>query len=315
MAHRKRISIVGAGHVGESCALFCAQRELGDVCLIDIVPDMPKGKGLDIMEGAPVLSFDVSVKGTGDIRELKGSDIVIITAGRARRPGMSRDDLLVINTSIVKGVAESIKEHAPDSFIIVVTNPLDVMAWVVKEVTGFPRERVVGMAGTLDASRFRAFIADELNISVKDVSAIVMGGHGDSMVPLVRYASVSGIPITELIPADRIDTLVDRTRKAGGEIVGLLGDGSAYVSPAGSVTMMAEAYIRDQRRVMGASAYLTGEYDISETYLGVPVVLSGAGLSKVIELELTKDEIKMLLTSALGVKEQLKKVKQDDLLS
>jgi len=301
--------VVGAGNVGQSAALFIAEKELGDVVLVDIVPDMPRGKALDILEGAPVGHFDADVRGESDMGAVSGADIVIITAGSARKPGMTRDDLLEVNVKVVKSIAENIKKHAPESFVVVVTNPLDVMAWVTKEVTGFDRRRVVGMAGVLDGSRFSAFIAEELGVSVKDVSAMVMGGHGDSMVPIVSCASVSGIPITELLPKQKIEKLIERTRFAGGEIVKLLGTGSAYVSPAASAVMMAEAYLKDQRRIVAASAYLEGKYGISGIYLGVPVKLSGAGVERIIEIKLTDGEREMLNASADAVREEIKKVK------
>jgi len=305
MPERNKIAVVGAGHVGESCALLAAQKELGDVVLIDIMEDMPKGKALDILEGSPVEYFDVSVTGSGDSTDLSGADVVIVTAGSARKPGMTRDDLLNVNAKIVSAVAVDIKKNAPDAFVIVVTNPLDVMAWLVRKVTGFKREQVVGMAGALDSARFRAFIALELDVSVKDVHALVLGGHGDSMVPLVRCASVSGVPLTDLMEKEIIDRLVERTRKAGGEIVKLLGDGSAYVSPGASAVMMAEAYLRDQKRVMGASAQLSGEYGLDDIYLGVPVKLSGRGLEEIIEIDLSPEEQKMLADSAEEVRSQI----------
>jgi len=302
MPQRKKIVIIGAGNVGSSCALFAAQKNLGDVTLIDIVPGMPAGKALDIMEGAPILGFDARVTGTDDMAAVSGADLVIVTAGLARKPGMSRSDLAKTNTGIVKGAAGAIKKHAPDAFVIVVTNPLDTMTWVTRQVTGFDRSRVVGMAGTLDAARFSAFIADELRVSVNDVSTIVLGGHGDTMVPLVRYASVSGIPITELLPTETIERLVDRTRLAGGEIVKLLGTGSAYISPAASAVMMAESYLLDRGRVTGASAYLDGEYGFSGICLGVPVKITGKGVETIIEIPLSADERRMLSESAAAVK-------------
>jgi len=305
MPRRNTIAVVGAGHVGESCALLVAQKELGDVVLIDVAADMPKGKALDILEGSPVEHFDVSVAGSGDDAALSGADVVIVTAGSARKPGMTRDDLLNVNAKIVGSVAQNIKKHAPDAFVIVVTNPLDVMAWLVRKTTGFDRRQVVGMAGALDSARFRTFIAMELDVSVKDVHSLVLGGHGDSMVPLVRCASVSGVPISDLMEPDVIDRLVERTRKAGGEIVKLLGDGSAYVSPAASAVMMTEAYLKDQKRVMGASAYLTGEYGIEDIYLGIPVKLSGRGLEEIIEIDLSPEERTMLAASAEEVRKQI----------
>jgi malate dehydrogenase len=309
LSRRRKIAIIGAGNVGESCALFCAKRELGDIFLMDIDPDMPRGKALDIMKGGAIEFYDVTISGTNRFQDLAGADVVIVSAGAARKPGMSRSDLTVTNTKIIRGVATNIREYLPDAFVIVVTNPLDVMCWVAKEVTGFPRERIVGMAGALDSARFCAFIAMELDVSVKDVHALVMGGHGDTMVPLTRYASVSGIPVTELLPGEKIDRLVERTRNAGAEMVSLLKTGSAYVSPAASAVMMAEAYLKDQKRVMGVSAYLEGEYGISGIYLGVPVKLSGEGVSEIIELPLTKREQEMLFASADAVRKEIEKIK------
>lgn len=309
MTTRKKIAIIGAGNVGGSCALLAAKKELADIYLVDIDPNMPKGKALDILEGAAVEFFDVNIEGTSDVGLLDNSDVVIVTAGFARRPGMSRDDLAKTNANIIKGVAKDIKRYAPESFVIVVTNPLDVMCWVTKEVSGFPRERVLGMSGVLDGARFRAFIAAELDVSVKDVNAIVLGGHGDSMVPLCSCASVSGIPIGELLSEKKIKALVERTKNAGGEIVNLLGTGSAYISPAASVVMMAEAYLLDQKRVMGASAYLDGEYGISGIYLGVPIKLSGRGLSEIIELSLTDEEMEMFRASSDAVRSEIESIK------
>lgn len=287
--------------MGSSCALFAARKGLGDITLIDIVHGMPEGKALDIMEAAPVEGFDARVCGTNDMGALAGADVVIVTAGLARKPGMSRADLAKVNTGIVKGAAEHIRSHAPEAFVIVVTNPLDAMTWVVKQVTGFPRGQIVGMAGALDAARFSAFIADALGVSVKDVSAMVLGGHGDTMVPLVRFASVAGIPVTELLSAETIEGLVARTRHAGGEIVKLLGTGSAYISPAASAVMMAESYLFDRGRVTGASAYLEGEYGFSGICLGVPVKITGKGVEQIIEIGLSADEKRMLAESAAAV--------------
>jgi malate dehydrogenase len=309
MPLRNKIAIVGAGNVGSSSALFAAQRELGDITLIDIVAGMAEGKALDIMEGAPLGLFDARISGTDDMGALAGADVVIVTAGFARRPGMSRADLARSNTGIVKGAAEKIRSLSPEAFVIVVTNPLDVMTWVTSEVTGFERHRVVGMAGALDAARFSAFIAEALGVSVRDVHAMVLGGHGDTMVPLVRCATVSGIPITELLSAEKIDELVSRTRFAGGEIVKLLGTGSAYVSPALSAVMMAESYLGDQGRVTGASAYLQGEYGYSGICLGVPVKISGAGVERIIEITLSDDEKKMLGMSAAAVKQEIDEIR------
>jgi malate dehydrogenase len=309
MPQRKKIVIIGAGNVGSSCALFAVQKNLGDVTLVDIVPGMPEGKALDIMEAAPVAGFDAHVSGTADMGALAGADVVIVTAGLARKPGMSRADLAKVNTGIVKGAAERIKEHAPEAFVIVVTNPLDTMTWVTKQVTGFERARVVGMAGALDAARFSAFIADALGVSVKDVSAMVLGGHGDTMVPLVRCASVAGIPVTELLSAETIDKLVTRTRLAGGEIVKLLGTGSAYISPAACAVMMAESYLLDRGRVTGASAYLAGEYGFSGICLGVPVKITGKGVEQIIEIGLSADEKRMLGASAGAVTREIDEIR------
>ncbi len=295
--------------MGSSCALFAAQKNLGDITLIDIVPGMPEGKALDIMEAAPVAGFDARVRGTNDMGALAGADVVIVTAGLARKPGMSRADLAKVNTGIVKGTAEKIRSHAPEAFVIVVTNPLDTMTWVTKEVTGFARARVVGMAGALDAARFSAFIADALGVSVNDVSAMVLGGHGDTMVPLVRCASVAGIPVTELLSAETIEELVTRTRHAGGEIVKLLGTGSAYVSPAASAVMMAESYLLDRGRVTGASAYLEGEYGFSGICLGVPVKITGKGVEQIIEIGLSADEKRMLAESAAAVAKEIDEIR------
>jgi malate dehydrogenase len=309
MPQRKKIVIIGAGNVGSSCALFAAQRELGDVTLIDIVSGMPEGKALDMIQGAPVGLFDARLSGGDDMGAIAGADVVIVTAGLARKPGMSRTDLAKTNTGIVKGAAEKIRDLAPGAFVIIVTNPLDVMTWVTREVTGFARERVVGMAGALDAARFSAFIADALGVSVRDVHAMVLGGHGDTMVPLVRCASVAGIPITELLSAEKIDELVNRTRLAGGEIVKLLGTGSAYISPAQSAVMMAESFLLDQGRVTGASAYLAGEYGFSGICLGVPVKISGKGVERIIEIGLSTEEKKMLAISAAAVKKEIDEIR------
>ncbi len=309
MPKRKKIVVVGAGNVGSSCALFAARRELGDVTLIDIVAGMPQGKALDMAEGAPVELFDARLSGTDDMGALAGADVVIVTAGFARKPGMSRADLARSNTAIVKGAAEKIRDLAPDAFVVVVTNPLDTMTWVTRQVTGFDRKRVVGMAGTLDAARFSAFIAEALGVSVRDVHAMVLGGHGDTMVPLVRCASVSGIPVTELLGPEKIDDLVSRTRVAGGEIVKLLGTGSAYISPAASAVMIAESYLFDRGRITGASAYLKGEYGFSEICLGVPVKITGNGVEQIVQIKLSPEEKRMLEISAAAVKKEIDEIR------
>ena len=294
-----KITVVGAGHVGASASLLLAQRRLArNVVLIDIIEGVPQGKGLDQWESAPIEGFDARVIGTNDYADTAGSDIVILTAGVARKPGMSREDLLNTNASIVKTVSEQLKKTSPDAIIIVVSNPLDVMSYVCMKTTGFPRERVIGMAGVLDSARYRSFIALELGVSVADIQALVLGGHGDTMVPLASYASVSGIPLTQLLGADRIDALVQRTRKGGGEIVGLLKTGSAYYAPAAAAVQMAEAIAHDKKRILPASVWLEGEYGLKDLFLGVPCQLGSAGLEKVIEVVLTDDEKAMLQKSA-----------------
>ena len=256
---RNKITVVGSGHVGTHAALWAATKELGDVVLIDIIEGVPQGMGLDLFEASPVESFDSRIIGTNDYKDTEGSDIIIVTAGLPRKPGMTREDLLAKNASIVRSVVEESVKYSPDAFLLIVTNPLDTMAYVAKEASGFAKNRVMGMAGILDSARLRAFIAMELNVSVEDVTAFVMGGHGDEMVPLPRYSTVAGIPITELMSKDRIDALVDRTRKGGGEIVAFLKTGSAYFAPSASVVEMAEAILKDKKRILPCSAFLEGE--------------------------------------------------------
>ena len=294
-----KITVVGAGHVGEVCAQRLAEKELcREVVLIDIVEGIPQGKGLDQWESAPVEGFDTRVIGANDYGPAEGSDLFIVTAGIARKPGMSRDDLLRTNAGIVRSVSEQIARVAPEAVVIVVSNPLDVMAYVAKEATGFPRERVIGMAGVLDTARFRSFIALELDVSVEDVQAMVLGGHGDTMVPLVSYTSVSGIPVSHLIPQDRLDALIERTRNGGAEIVGYLKTGSAYYAPSAAAVQMAESIVRDKRRILPAAAYLQGEYGHEGIYLGVPCKLGEGGLQEVIEVPLTEAEAAALAKSA-----------------
>ncbi len=294
-----KITVVGAGHVGEVCAQRLAEKELcREVVLIDIIEGIPQGKGLDQWESAPVEGFDTRVTGANDYGPAAGSDLFIVTAGIARKPGMSRDDLLRTNAGIVRSVSEEIARVAPDAVVIVVSNPLDVMAYVAREATGFPRERVIGMAGVLDTARFRSFIALELDVSVEDVQAMVLGGHGDTMVPLVSYTSVSGIPVSHLIPRDRLDALIERTRNGGAEIVGYLKTGSAYYAPSAAAVQMAEAIVRDKRRILPAAAYLEGEYGHEGIYLGVPCKLGEGGLQKVIEVPLSDAEAAALARSA-----------------
>ena len=294
-----KITVVGAGHVGEVCAQRLAEKELcREVVLIDIIEGIPQGKGLDQWESAPVEGFDTRVTGANDYGPAEGSDLFIVTAGIARKPGMSRDDLLRTNAGIVRSVGEQIARVAPDAVVIVVSNPLDVMAYVAKEATGFPRERVIGMAGVLDTARFRSFIALELDVSVEDVQAMVLGGHGDTMVPLVSYTSVSGIPVSHLIPRDRLEALIERTRNGGAEIVGYLKTGSAYYAPSAAAVQMAEAVVRNKRRILPAAAYLEGEYGHDGIYLGVPCKLGEGGLQEVIEVPLSDAEAAALAKSA-----------------
>lgn len=298
-----RITVVGAGHVGATAAQRIAERELArEVVLVDIVEGLPEGKALDQWESAPVEGFDTRVRGSQGYEETAGSGIYVVTAGLARKPGMSRDDLVTKNASIIRGIAEEIRERSPESIIIMVTNPLDVMAYVAKEVTGFPRERVLGMAGILDTARFRSFISLELDVSVEDVQALVLGGHGDSMVPLVSTVSVGGIPLTELLSADRIEALVERTRKGGGEIVGLLKTGSAYYAPSAAATQMVEAIVRDKKRILPCAAWLEGEYGLEGLFLGVPCKLGRAGMEQVLEVELGDAERDALHRSAEDVR-------------
>ena len=297
-----KISVVGAGNVGASAALYAAEAELGDVTLIDIIEGVAKGKALDLLQAGPVRGYDSLVEGSGDIRAVKGSDLIIVTAGLPRKPGMSRLDLLKANADIVRGVAEAIKAEAPKAFVILVTNPLDVMAYLTYRITGFPRERVMGMAGVLDSTRFRTFLSQEIGVSVEEMQAMVLGGHGDTMVPLVRYATVSGIPVENFIAPERLAAIVQRTRDGGAEIVKLLQTGSAFYAPAASAVQMAEAILKDKKRVLPVAAYLQGEYGLRDLYLGVPCVLGSGGIEKIVELKLTADEKAALANSAEEVR-------------
>ena len=290
---RPKIALIGGGQIGGTLALLAAQRELGDVVLFDVVAGMPQGKALDIMESRPVDGYDVDLVGTNDYKDIRGADVVIVTAGFPRKPGMSRDDLLKMNIDIMKTVATNVKEHASKAFVIVISNPLDAMVFAMKQITGFPRERVVGMAGVLDSARFRCFVAMELGVSVEDVTAFVLGGHGDEMVPLPRYCTVAGIPLPDLMSQEQIDRIVKRTRFAGGEIVELLKTGSAFYSPAASAIAMAESYLKDKKRVLACAAYLDGEYGVDGLYVGVPVVIGKGGVERIIEIELAPDERKL----------------------
>jgi malate dehydrogenase len=309
---RKKLSVIGAGFVGSTCAHWAANKELGDVVLLDINEGAAKGKALDLFEASPVEGFDSRVTGTSDYKDIADSDVVIVTAGLPRKPGMSRDDLLATNAKIVKTACEGIKKYAPNSVVIVVSNPLDAMAFVAKQVTGFPRERVLGMAGVLDGARFRAFIAEATGISVKDINAFVLGGHGDTMVPMPRHCSIGGVPLQEFLPKETIDRLVERTRKGGAEIVELLKTGSAYYAPSASAVQMAEAIIKNQNRILPCAAELSGEYGINGLFIGVPCQLGGNGLEKVIELKLNDEEKAGLENSKKAVVELVEALKKLD---
>ena len=306
----KKITVVGAGHVGATCSQLLSQKELAkEVVLVDIADGIPQGKGLDQWESAPIEGFDSRVFGASDYESSVDSDIFIVTAGIARKPGMSRDDLLKTNANVIRSVSREISRVAPDSIIIMVTNPLDVMAQVSMEASGFPRERVIGMAGGLDTARYRSFIALELDVSIEDIQALVLGGHGDTMVPLASYTSVSGIPLSQFLEQDRIDALVERTRKGGGEIVSYLKTGSAYYAPAAAAVQMAEAIVKDKRRILPCAAWLQGEYGFNDLYLGVPCMLGANGLERIIEVELEESERSALETSAEHVKSTVESLK------
>jgi malate dehydrogenase len=305
---RNKVTVIGAGNVGATTAQRVAEAGLADVVLVDIVEGLPQGKGLDLAEAAPVVSHDARITGTNDYAETAGSDVIVVTSGLARQPGMSRDDLLIKNAGIVKAVVQASASQSPNAVLIVVTNPLDAMCHVAMQASGFPRERVLGMAGVLDSARFRTFIAEELGVSVADTSAFVLGGHGDTMVPLPRYSTVAGIPITDLLPADRIQALVDRTANGGAEIVGLLKTGSAFYAPAASAFEMVDSILRDRRRVLPCATYLKGEYGVDGLFVGVPVVLGEGGLQRVIEIRLTADEQAAFEKSAASVRELVEKL-------
>lgn len=302
---RAKISIIGAGNVGATTAHWCAAAELGDVVLVDIpaTEDMPKGKALDLRQASPVMGFDAEIIGTTAYDDTAGSDVVVVTAGIPRKPGMSRDDLLATNAKIMTSVCESIKQTSPDAIVIVVSNPLDAMVQRAQQVTGFPPARVMGQAGILDTARYRTFLAMELGVSVEDISALLMGGHGDTMVPLASCTSVGGIPVTQLVAADRLEEIIDRTRKGGAEIVSLLKTGSAYYAPAASTAQMVEAIVRDKKRLLPCAAYCEKEYNVGGYYVGVPVVLGAGGVERIVELELTDDEQSAFQKSVDAVKE------------
>jgi malate dehydrogenase len=317
---RKKIALIGAGNIGGTLAHLAASREMGDVVLFDIAEGVPQGKALDLAQCGPIDGFDAKLKGTSDYADIAGADVIIVTAGVARKPGMSRDDLLGINLKVMKSVGEGIKTHAPDAFVICITNPLDAMVWALREFSGLPHEKVVGMAGVLDSARFRHFLADEFQVSVKDVNAFVLGGHGDTMVPVLDYSTVAGIPIPALIEMgwstqEKVDAIVARTRAGGGEIVALLKTGSAFYAPATSAIEMAEAYLKDQKRLLPAAVYLTGQYGVSDLYVGVPVIIGAGGVEKIVEVKLgdeakanlavSVDAVKELLVACKGIDESL----------
>jgi malate dehydrogenase len=304
---RRKIALIGGGQIGGTLAHLVALKELGDVVLFDIVEGLPQGKSLDIAQAGPIEGFDARLKGTNTYADIAGADVVIVTAGVPRKPGMSRDDLLGINLKVMAAVGDGIKRHAPDSFIICITNPLDAMVWALRQFSGVPHEKIIGMAGVLDSARFRHFLAAELNVSVEDVSAFVLGGHGDTMVPMPRFSTVAGIPLPELvkmgwIAQDRLDKLVQRTRDGGAEIVGLLKTGSAFYAPATAAIEMAQSYLRDKKRILPCAAYVNGPYGIRDLYVGVPVVIGEKGVEKILELELTSEERAALMKSAESVR-------------
>ncbi|MBW7957586.1 MAG: malate dehydrogenase [Deltaproteobacteria bacterium] len=303
---RKKITVIGAGHVGATTALWVATKELGDVVLLDIVEGTPQGKSLDLMEAAPIECFDSNVTGTNDYKDTAGSDVIIITAGIPRKPGMSRSDLINTNVGILKSVIENAVKYSPNAHLLIVTNPLDVMVYAAWKLSGFPPERIMGLSGALDGSRMRSFIAMELGVSMQDVHAMVIGGHADEMVPLKRYATVSGIPVTQLISADRLSSIMERTKKAGGEIVGLLKTGSAYYAPSAAVAEMCEAIIKDKKRVMPCAAYLSGQYGVDGIFIGVPVVVGSGGAERIIEIELDGNEKKAFDDSVSAVQGLIK---------
>lgn len=310
---RKKIALIGSGQIGGTLAHMIGLKQLGDVVLFDINEGLPQGKALDLAESAPVDGFDARISGTQDYKDIEGADVVIITAGVPRKPGMSRDDLIEINTGVIKTVAQNVAKYAPDAFVIVITNPLDAMVWVFREVSQLPANKVVGMAGVLDAARFRFFLAEEFNVSVEDVSAFVLGGHGDTMVPLTRYSTVAGIPLFDLvkmgwITQDKLEAIVQRTRDGGAEVVALLKTGSAFYAPASSAVAMAESYLLDKRRVLPCAAYCNGEYGVQDMYVGVPCVIGRNGVEKIIEITLNTQEKQMFDQSVESVQQLLEKI-------
>ncbi|HVM21833.1 MAG TPA: malate dehydrogenase [Sphingomicrobium sp.] len=314
---RKKIALIGAGMIGGTLAHLAAMRELGDIILFDIAEGIPEGKALDIAQAGPVDDFDARLKGTSDYADIADADVCIVTAGVPRKPGMSRDDLLGINLKVMKAVGEGIKSHAPNAFVICITNPLDAMVWALREFSGLPHNMVVGMAGVLDSARFRHFLAEEFQVSVEDVTAFVLGGHGDTMVPVVQYSTVAGIPIPDLVKMgwttqERIDAIVQRTRGGGGEIVALLKTGSAYYAPATSAIAMAESFLKDKKRVLPCAAHLTGQYGVDDLYVGVPCVIGAGGVEKIVEIALDDEAKQNFQVSVDAVKELLTACKQID---
>ena len=314
---RKKIALIGAGMIGGTLAHLAAMRELGDITLFDIAEGIPEGKALDLAQAGPVDGYDVKLKGSSDYTDIAGADVCIVTAGIARKPGMSRDDLLGINLKVMQAVGEGIKRHAPNAFVICITNPLDAMVWALREFSGLPHNMVVGMAGVLDSARFRHFLAEEFQVSVEDVTAFVLGGHGDTMVPIVEYSTVAGIPIPDLVKMgwstqERIDAIVKRTRGGGGEIVALLKTGSAYYAPATSAIMMAESFLKDKKRVLPAAAHLTGQYGVDDLYVGVPCVIGEKGVERIVEIALDDSAKANFQVSVEAVKELLVACKQID---
>ena len=304
---RNKIALVGAGQVGGTIALLAGLKELGDIVLFDIIEGVPQGKALDIVQGSTIEGYDAVVKGTNDYADIAGADVVIVTAGIARKPGMSRDDLIGTNAKVISTVGQAIRKHCPRAFVITITNPLDVMVWVMREACGLPHHRVIGMAGVLDSARFRHFLAEDMGVSVEDVTAFVLGGHGDDMVPLIRYSTVAGVPLPDLIKMgwttqERIDKIVQRTRGGGGEIVNLLKTGSAFYAPASSAIAMAESYLRDKKRVLPCAAWLTGQYGVKDLYVGVPVVIGAKGVERVVEIGLDAAERAMFEKSVASVR-------------
>ncbi|HEX8225909.1 MAG TPA: malate dehydrogenase [Allosphingosinicella sp.] len=314
---RTKIALIGAGMIGGTLAHLAAIREMGDIVLVDVAEGIPQGKALDLAQAGPVEGFDAKLTGTQDYADITGADVCIVTAGVARKPGMSRDDLLGINLKVMKAVGEGIKAHAPDSFVICVTNPLDAMVWALREFSGLPHQRVVGMAGVLDSARFRHFLAEEFKVSVEDVTAFVLGGHGDTMVPVPAYSAVAGIPVPDLIKMgwstqERIDAIVQRTRSGGGEIVALLKTGSAYYAPATAALAMAESFLKDKKRLLPAAAYLQGQYGVDDLYVGVPVVIGAGGVERIVEIELDESAKANFQVSVDAVKELLEACKGID---